>query len=153
MSTRTTSSAPLNEITRRRPYSRIASARMSRGSRPAYSAAVAGRVLGSSAIGSPGMSAARWGEQGLLSYVYRRRDGLATTTPAGRHPAAQIGVGTRASYLRAPSERDTGAPGAAPAGSRLHWRAGLRRRRVRGPRTGGTLGTRGRPTQGARSTP
>src|SRR5437762_3051200 len=40
---------------------------MSRGSRPAYSAAVAGRVLGSSAIGSPGMSAARWGERGLLS--------------------------------------------------------------------------------------
>src|SRR6266566_99312 len=64
MSTRTTSSAPLNEIARSRPYSRIASARMSRGSRPAYSAAVAGRVLGSSAIGSPGMSAARVGRAG-----------------------------------------------------------------------------------------
>src|SRR5437773_11983996 len=98
---------------------------MSRGSRPAYSAAVAGRVLGSSAIGPPGMSAAGWGERGLLCHVYRRRGGLATTTPAVGRPATQIGVGTRASYLRAPSERDTGAPGATPTG-------------VSAPRAGGT---------------
>jgi len=71
---------------------------------------------------------------------------LATTTPAGRHPAAQIGVGTRASYLRAPSERDTGAPGAAPAGSRLRWRAGLRRRRMLAPGAAEILDTRGRMT-------
>src|SRR3989442_5673712 len=144
MSTRTTSSAPLNEIARSRPYSRIASARMSRGSRPAYSAAVAERVLGSSAIGSPGMSAARWGEQGFLCHVYRRTDGLATTTPAVGRPATQIGVSTRASYLLAPSERATARPVRPLQGSRLHWRVGRRRRRPPAPRAGGVLDTRGR---------
>src|SRR5712664_1462017 len=146
MSTRTTSSAPLNEIARSRPYSRIASARMSRGSRPAYSAAVAGRVLGSSAIGSPGMSAARWGEQGLLCHVYRRRDGLATTTPAVGRPAAQIGVGTRASYLLAPSERDTARPVRPLQGSRLHWRVRRRRRYLLAPGAAEILDTRVRMT-------
>jgi hypothetical protein len=37
-------------------------------------------------------------------------------TPAVGRPAKQISVGTWASYLRAPSERDTGAAGAGPKG-------------------------------------
>src|SRR4051812_20239793 len=62
MSTRTTSSAPLKEIAKSGAYSFNASARMSRGCRPAYATAAAARFPGSSAIcrGYLELAARRW---------------------------------------------------------------------------------------------
>src|SRR5690349_20834670 len=70
MSTRTTSSAPLNEIARSGAYSRSATPRMSRGSRFAYSAASAGMVCASSAMMVSGGSA--------VASMYRPQKPVAT---------------------------------------------------------------------------
>src|SRR2546428_14064975 len=57
---------------------------------------------------------ARWGGQGLLCHVYRRRDGLATTTPAAGRPAPPNGGSTRGPVPLAPSGRDTAPPAPPP---------------------------------------